>query len=149
MSVTLDSHVPLDFCSVILYSLNSTLTSLVCFHSEDGLNNLCCAYSLSPIQLFATPMGYSLPGSTVVGDSLGKNTGVDCHALLQGIFPGDFLSGIEPRSHALLVDSLQSEPPGKPLNIPENVTSKFHGHFPPHYKSIVNVLLFKDNGLGN
>ena len=31
-------------------------------------------------------MDYSLPGS-FVWDSLGKNTGVGCHALLQGIFP--------------------------------------------------------------
>ena len=29
----------------------------------------------------------SLSGSSVHGDSPGKNTGVDCHALLQGIFP--------------------------------------------------------------
>ena len=28
----------------------------------------------------------SLPGSSVHGDSPGRNTGVDCHALLQGIF---------------------------------------------------------------
>jgi len=26
-------------------------------------------------------------GSSVLGDSPGKNTGVGCHALLQGIFP--------------------------------------------------------------
>jgi len=32
-------------------------------------------------------MDYSLPGSSVPGDFLGKNTGVGCHALLQGIFP--------------------------------------------------------------
>ena len=32
------------------------------------------------------PMDCSLPGSSVHGDSLGKNTGVGCHALLQGIF---------------------------------------------------------------
>ena len=32
-------------------------------------------------------MGCSLPGSSVHGDSLGKNTGVGHHALLQGIFP--------------------------------------------------------------
>ena len=32
-------------------------------------------------------MGCSLPGSSVHGDSPGKNTGVRCHALLQGIFP--------------------------------------------------------------
>ena len=33
------------------------------------------------------PMDYSLPGFFVLRDSPGKNTGVDCHALLQGIFP--------------------------------------------------------------
>ena len=33
------------------------------------------------------PMDCSLPGSSVCGDSPGKNTGVGCHALLQGIFP--------------------------------------------------------------
>ena len=31
-------------------------------------------------------MDYSPPGSSVQGDSPGKNTGVGCHALLQGIF---------------------------------------------------------------
>ena len=33
------------------------------------------------------PMGYSPPGSSVHGDSPGKNTGVCCHALLQGNLP--------------------------------------------------------------
>ena len=33
------------------------------------------------------PMECSLPGSSVHGDSPGKNTGVGCHALFQGIFP--------------------------------------------------------------
>ena len=32
------------------------------------------------------PMDCRLPGSSVHGDSPGKNTGVGCHALLQGIF---------------------------------------------------------------
>ena len=32
------------------------------------------------------PMDCSQPGSSVHGDSLGKNTRVGCHALLQGIF---------------------------------------------------------------
>ena len=32
-------------------------------------------------------MDYSPPGSSVHGDSLGKNTRVGCHALLQEIFP--------------------------------------------------------------
>ena len=33
------------------------------------------------------PMDCSLPGSSVHVDSPGKNIGMDCHALLQGIFP--------------------------------------------------------------
>ena len=33
------------------------------------------------------PMDCSLSGSSVHGDSPGKNTGVGCHAFLQGIFP--------------------------------------------------------------
>ena len=33
------------------------------------------------------PMDCSPSGSSVHGDSSGKNTGVGCHALLQGIFP--------------------------------------------------------------
>ena len=35
------------------------------------------------------PMEYSLPGSSVHGDSPGKNTvaGASCHAVFQGIFP--------------------------------------------------------------
>ena len=33
------------------------------------------------------PMDCSPPGSSVHGDSPGKNTRVGCHALLQGIFP--------------------------------------------------------------
>ena len=40
------------------------------------------------------PMDCSPPGPSVHGDSPGKNTGVGCHALLQGIFPA-----IEPESH--------------------------------------------------
>ena len=46
-------------------------------------------------------------------DSPGKNTGVDCHALLQEIFP---TQGSSPRSPALQQDFLPSEPPGKPYS---------------------------------
>ena len=43
-------------------------------------------------------------------DSPGRNTGVGCHALLQGVFP---TQGSIPGLPALQVDSLPSEPPGK------------------------------------
>ena len=44
-------------------------------------------------------MDYSPPGSSVHGDSAGKNTGVDYHTLLQGIFPAqdwNHISGVSP-----------------------------------------------------
>ena len=57
------------------------------------------------------PMDGSLPGSFVHGDSPGKNTGMGCHALLQGIFPTQGSNpGLKHRSPALLADSLLSEP---------------------------------------
>ena len=46
----------------------------------------CCLVAQSCLTL-CNPMDYSPPGSSVHGDSPGKNTGVGCHALLQGIFP--------------------------------------------------------------
>ena len=42
------------------------------------------------VQLCSTlcdPTNCSLPGSSILGYSPGKNSGVGCHALLQGIFP--------------------------------------------------------------
>ena len=45
-----------------------------------------CLVTQSALTL-CDPMDCSLPGSSVHGDSPGKNTGVGCHALFQGIFP--------------------------------------------------------------
>ena len=60
------------------------------------------------------PMDCSPPGSSVHGDSPGKNTGVGCHALLQGIFP---TQGSELCLLCFLywqTGSLPLVPPGKP-----------------------------------
>ena len=46
---------------------------------------LCLVTLLCPVQ--CDPIGCSLPGFSVHGDFPGKNTGMGCHALLQGIFP--------------------------------------------------------------
>ena len=54
-----------------------------------GLSQGCavlCLVTQSCLTL-CDPMNCSPPGSSVHGDSPGKNTGVGCHALLQGIFP--------------------------------------------------------------
>ena len=47
---------------------------------------MCCVFSQSCLTL-CDPMDCSPLGSSVLGDSPDKSTGVDCHALLQGIFP--------------------------------------------------------------
>ena len=48
----------------------------------------CCVFRLAnqSYLTFWDPMDYSLPDSSVHRDSLGKNTGVGCHALLQRLF---------------------------------------------------------------
>ena len=48
--------------------------------------SVCWSQSLSHVRLFGTPWKSSLSGSFIHGNSPGKNTGVGCHALLQGIF---------------------------------------------------------------
>ena len=53
------------------------------------------------------PMDCSPPGSSVHGDCPGKNTGVDCHALLQENFPTQ-------ESNRGLLHSLPAELPEKP-----------------------------------
>ena len=46
----------------------------------------CAVLSRSVMSNSFYPMDCNPPGSSVPGDSPGKNTGVGCHALLQGIF---------------------------------------------------------------
>ena len=51
-----------------------------------GKPMLCCALASQLCQTLCNPMDCSPTGSSVHGDSPGQNTGVGCHALLQGIF---------------------------------------------------------------
>ena len=67
-------------------------------------------------------MDSSLPGSSVHGILQAKILEwVD--SLLQGNLPNP---GTEPRSPALLVDSLSSEPPGKPKVVPNTAYYLYH-----------------------
>ena len=86
-----------------------------------------CVKSLSCVRLFVTPTDYTLSGSSVHGDSPGKNTGVGCHALLQGDLPSP---GIEPRSSALQADSLPPGSPRKLQNTGVGSLSLLQGNFP-------------------
>ena len=65
-----------------------------------------CAKSFSCVQLYDL-MDHSPPGSSVHGDSPGKNTGVECHALLQGIF---LTQRLNPCLLSMQADSLLTEP---------------------------------------
>ena len=55
----------------------------------DG-HKLCCALLLGRVQFFLTP--WTVARLLCPWDSSGKNTGVVCHALLQGIFPSQGLN---------------------------------------------------------
>ena len=74
-----------------------------CGHRLQG-SNVCvcvCVYLCLCVQScpsLCDPMGHSPPGSSVHGGSPGKNTGMNCHFLLQG----DLLdSGIKPGSSCI------------------------------------------------
>ena len=72
-------------------------------------------------------MYYSPPGSSVHRDSPGKNTGVSCQALLQGILPTQGLNlGL---SHCRWI-LLPSDPQGKPKNTGVGSLSLLKGIFP-------------------
>ena len=61
--------------------------------------------------ILSNPMDCSPPGSSIYGDSPGKNTEVGCHALLQGIFPTQGLNpGLLPYRWILYRLSHQGNP---------------------------------------
>ena len=66
-------------------SLENANHSIIEYITELKWRCLCFALSLSRVWLFVTP--WSPSGSSVHGDSPGKNTEVGCHFLLQGIYP--------------------------------------------------------------
>ena len=74
---------------------------------------VCVLSHFSHVRL-CDPMDCSPPGSSVHGDSPGKNTGMGCYFPLQGIFP---TQGSNPRLLGLLkwqTGCLRLGPPGKP-----------------------------------
>ena len=58
-------------------------------NQSHGVGNVCCVLCLvsQSCLTLCDSMDHSPPGTSVHRDSLGENTGVGCHALLQGIFP--------------------------------------------------------------
>ena len=65
-------------------------TIIILFTPTTIISTVCCAVLCLVAQscpALCNPMDCSPPGSSVHGDPPGKNTGVRCHACLQGIFP--------------------------------------------------------------
>ena len=90
-----------------------------------------CACLVTPLCLtLCNPMDCSLPGSSVHGNSPGKNTGWSGLSFpSQGDLPN---SGIKPGSPAWQEDSLPAEPQGKPcvpqlINLPSRSNFQFSG----------------------
>ena len=73
--------------------------------------------SLQSYPTLYDPMDCSLPRFLCLWDFPGKNTGVGCRFLLQGIF---LIQGSNPRVLHWQVDSSPTEPPRKPYKFPAN-----------------------------
>ena len=73
-----------------------------------------CAKSPQLCLTLYDPMDCNLPGFFVHGDSPDKNTGVGCHALLQGILPTQRSNPCLLHLLSWQVDSLPLAPLGKP-----------------------------------
>ena len=70
-----------------------------------------CAQSLSRVQLFVTPWTIAHQAPLSMGFFSGKNIGVCCRFLLQGIFP---TQGSKPHLQDWQANSLPLALPGKP-----------------------------------
>ena len=73
----------LPHCRQILYHLSHQGSPIIVAGKIQSLHFSLVAQSCLTL---CEPMNCSLPGSSVHGNSPGKNTGVGCHAFLQGIF---------------------------------------------------------------
>ena len=58
-----------------------------CIYTAQCVYIYICAQFSQSCPTLCDPIDCSLPGSSLHGDSPGRNTGVGCHALLQGISP--------------------------------------------------------------
>ena len=100
------------------------------------------AKSLQSCPILYNTADCRLPGSSVHGDSPGKNTGVGCHALLQGSFPiqGSSLrltsiESVMPSSHLILHSH------GVPCSDPGSGRSPGGGHGNPlQYSCLENPM---------
>ena len=74
-------------CHLWLNGLRFSLNKLIVFECLYVLCSIVLCLVGQTCSSLCNPMDHSPLGSSVHGVSPGKNTGVDCHALLEGIFP--------------------------------------------------------------
>ena len=93
---------------------------------DDSCSSMCQVAQSCPT--LYDPMDCSLPGSSVHGDSPGKNTRVGCHALPQGIVPTQ-------GSNLHLLHSLHWQAGSLPLGPPGKASSSRRGKLRDGYTS--------------
>ena len=107
--------VDIPFSKGSTWPRNQTWGFLHCMQSLYCLSQKPCPYVLCLVAqsclTLCDTMDCSPPGSSVHGDSPSKNSGVDCHAPLQGIFLTQGSNPGLPHYRKILY---LSEPPGKP-----------------------------------
>ena len=87
--VSLLTHMPSGVCDNSIQISKKHLSQKCVCNSCSLTTNLLLPCSSICMQM--STLMCSLPGSSIHGDSPGKNTGVGCHALLQSIFPNQGL----------------------------------------------------------
>ena len=102
----------------------------------------CYAKSLQQCLTLCNPMDCSPPGYSIHGDSPGKNTGVGCHALLQGIFLTQGSNLCLLSNLCWQVGSLPVVPPGKPLktNTAQCLPMTLQGTDPTYKSTLTKIL---------
>ena len=126
------------FTITSIYLLNSNAPYCVVPHTTRFSVNrtkrcvkmkLCCLVAQSCPTLCEPPRDCSLPGSSVLGDSPGKNTREGCHALLQGIFPIQGSNPGLPHWRRILYCLSHQWSPGSTDNNLVNILPEFPGIF--------------------
>ena len=89
-----------------------------CFIRPACMYIVTCAavLSRSVVSPLYGPKDYSRPGSSVHGGSPGKTIGVDCHALLQGVFPTQGSNPGLPYCRRILYGLSHQGSPSSPYN---------------------------------
>ena len=117
----------------VVLELYSALTAVLHTHIysiQNSVHTYACKHAkvLQPCPTLCDPMICSLSGSSVHGNSPDKNTGVGCHALLQGIFPSQKLNpGILHGKQILYHLSHQGSPQQREIQVKSQDSKKQRG----------------------